>query len=487
MPPKNVYTSGSIGRTMLYTALAMLPGTLSISGYNIADTYFVGKLPGASPLAAMGYSFPVIMLLGCVFHGLAIGVMTNAAHSLGGNRHRRAAGIVGSGLALITLVSLLLSAAGIATVDVLFGRFGATGQTLGEVQKYMNTWYFGCFGAALSMTTNSLLIATGDSRMASVSMIGGMLVNVGLDPWFIFGGAGLPAMGISGAALATIISQFSVMVFNLALLHERHKLFNFEFIPRRKLFAAWRLTIRFAIPATLGMLVMPIGSFLLTGITGKFGDAAVAAVAASGRLEMVAFVFPMAIGMTLVPMVGQNFGARLYSRIRACQKFAMGFALIYLSLAGVFYVIFANSLVKIFASAQDVREIMVTAMRIIPWGFAGIEVHRFSGFFFTGCGRPSAAAWLNFLRIGVLMVPFSFLALHLNSLPGLFWARLSADLLAGGIGATATYFMLQRLPADGEPAPAHNLAFGVPRLLYQKFLHLFAFAQSDIDGKSTTQ
>ena len=94
---KAAYTTGPIGKTMLMTAFSMLAGTLAMSGYNIADTYFVGQL-GKIPLAAMGFTFPVIMLIGCVFRGLGVGVMTNAAQALGSGNNAKAGKLITSGL-----------------------------------------------------------------------------------------------------------------------------------------------------------------------------------------------------------------------------------------------------------------------------------------------------------------------------------------------------------------------------------------------------
>ena len=146
-----VYTRGSIQGTMLKTGFAMLAGTLAMSGYNIADTYFVGQL-GKSPLAAMGFTFPVIMLIGCLFRGLASGVMTTAAQALGSGRKNKATRLVTSGILLIFLVSIVLALLGMASSEWIFEQFGATGETLELVKGYMNIWYFGCATASLSMT-----------------------------------------------------------------------------------------------------------------------------------------------------------------------------------------------------------------------------------------------------------------------------------------------------------------------------------------------
>ncbi len=482
-----VFTRGSIGGTMVKTAFAMVAGTLAMSGYNIADTYFVGKLPGAEPMAAMGFTFPVIMLIGCVFHGLGIGVVTNSSQALGANKRAKAAGLISAGLLLILLVSVTIAILGMTTASGVFSLFGAKGHTLEMVKEYMNIWYFGCATAALAMAGNSILISIGTPRTASALMMAGMIINVILDPIFIFGFGFVPAMGIRGAAIATIISQCFSTVAMIILLYKVHRLLEFKAIPWKKLRKSWGTMIRFAIPATIGMLLMPIGSAIITKITSNFGDVAVAATAAAGRLEMVAFIFPMALGMSLLPMIGQNYGARLYGRIRQCRRFAMRFAFFYLLVMAVFYFIFARHLVAIFSDVPEVQELMVICMQIIPWGFAMIEIHRYSGFFFTGCGHPHAAAWLNSLRIVGLMIPFSFVALYFNSLAGLFWARLAADVLAGAVGWVFSRRMVNSLPEDGEPPPAKAVHRNLFDLIRHGRLLSIASAQADIDNRSSTQ
>ena len=171
--------------------------------------------------------------------------------------------------------------------------------------------------------------------------------------------------------------------------------------------------------------MMPIGSAVITRVTAVFGDAVVGAAAAAARVEAVAFIFPMAMGISLVPMIGQNYGARLYGRIRNIQRFSMRFAGIYLLVMAVVFCLMAPVISRWF-SPQDteVQRIMTMCLRIIPWGFAFIEIHRYGGFLFTGSGRPSVSAWLNGIRMLGLLVPLSLLSLCFDSVAMLFYARL---------------------------------------------------------------
>ena len=443
------YTSGSIRKGMCKTALAMIPATLALCGYNLADTYFVGRLPGVYPLAAMGFTLPVVMLIGCVFRGLTVGVMTTCAQSLGAQKQRRASRLVSGGILMILLISILFAVLGMAFSKPLFVLFGAEGETLRLTEAYMNIWFFGCATASLSMAGNDLLIACGDSRVASMSMILGLGINVVMDPLFIFGWHWIPAMGIAGAALATIIAQCIGTIIVMCVLHFRHRLLEFEWIPQDILLKSWLLMLKYAGPSILGMLMMPLGISVLTRITAEFGDVAVAAVSAAGRLEMAAFVVPMSLGMTLMPFVGQNYGARLYERICEGRRFSMRFALFFLTGAALLFTLFADQIVVCFKEDAEICRIMAQCLRSTSWGFAGVDIHRFAGFFYTGCGRPAAAAWLNAMRILGLLIPLSLIALYLNWLTGLFIARLAADVLSASIAYALVRRMTNRLSVTG--------------------------------------
>ena len=438
---------------MLKSACAMLAGTLAISGYNIVDTYFVGQL-GKIPLAAMGYTFPVIMIVGCIFFGVAAGIMTTTAQALGSDQKQRAARIVTSGLQMLVVVSICAGALGILVSPWIFRLMGTSAEAYPLTMEYMTIWYLGCVTGSLSMAGNKLLIGAGDSNMAAAMMVVGLVINAVLDPIFIFGWCGAPAMGIAGAALATVISQLISTILLLTLLRKKYHLVEFCFYRMREFVPLCRLIFRYAVPASIGMLMMPLSAFVVTWITARFGDAAVAAVAAASRLEGIAFIFPMALGIPMLSMVGQNYGAKLYARIRQCFRFSMNFAFFFLLGMAVLYFLFARYLVAFFSPDPDVQEIMKICLLIIPWGFGFVEIHRYSGFFYTGCDRPSISAWLSALRVVGLLLPLSFLSLYFRKVEYLFFARLIADIISGSVAWYLARRMVKRLPGmDGEDDP----------------------------------
>ena len=462
---------------MLKTAFAMLASTLAMSGYNIVDTYFVGQIGGAEPLAAMGFTFPVVMFIGCIFHGFGTGCMATMAQAVGRNDGEEAKRLVTAGLQILVFISIVLAVIGVITADHAFSAMGARGYTLELTKSYMNVWFIGCATSALNMEGNKLLVSAGYPRISSGMTILGMVINALLDPLMIFGGGtchhhilqhtpgwihplvdivmplfhGFAAQNVRGAAIATVISQMIASIIILFILYKAH-LLSFKPMKLRQLADAGRIIFRYAIPAILGMLLFPISNYVTTWITAKFGDAVVAGMSAAQKLEGVAFIFPMSFGITLMPLIAQNYGAKLYSRVRFAFKFAVSVAFIFLSIAAILLLVFAWRIVPYITPEPSVQEVMVKYMHIIPFGFAMLEITRFGGFALVGCGHPVQDTILKAVRILGIMIPLYLVVYFTHWQPGIYYARLLTDILGGIIFVTAAWRMISRLPADGEPA-----------------------------------
>lgn len=472
--PKAEYTQGNIAAIMLKTAVAMLASTLAMSGYNIVDTYFVGQIGGEAPLAAMGYTFPVVMLVGCFFHGFGTGCMATMAHAVGRGDMKDAAHLVTGGMQILVCLSVVIAIFGLSFSNFIFGTMGAQGHTLELTNSYMSVWFLGCVTSGITMEGNKILIAAGYPRVSSAMTILGMVINAILDPLFIFGGhachdflqAHLPqclhgilncvmalthsleADGIRGAATATVLSQMVSAAVILFILH-RARLLEFKFMPWTKFMEIARTITRYAVPAILGMLLFPISNYITTWITSKFGDTMVAGVGAATRLENVAFVLPMAFGITLMPIIAQNYGAKLYSRVKIAYKFAVSMAFLFLNVVAVILFFFGHNIAPLITPEVPVQEVMTTYMRIVPFGFFMLEITRFCGFALIGCGHPVQDTVVKAIRILLVMLPLHFVVLAMHWQTGIFVARLLTDLIGGAIFVFFAVRMLSKLPEDG--------------------------------------
>lgn len=431
--PASLLVRDGVRRTLFNMAFPMLAGTFAMTAYNLTDTWFVSRL-GTLPLAAMGYTFPVVMLLTCVAGGIGAGVTALVSHAIGRHAHEEAARVVTHGIVLIMSVSLVMTVAGYLSIDFVFARFGADDSTRPLVGEYMRTWYVGAVFMALPMLGNGILIATGDSKAASRFMILGTVLNAILDPIMIFGYCGCPAMGMRGAALATVIAQAISTAWLILLLRKKHRLLVFRKEGVGRYIATFGRILRLGIPSILSMMLMPVASGVITRLLSHFGSEAVAAAGAAGRIEMFAFVVPMALGISLTPFMSQNYGANRMDRVREAFVLGTRFALIYGGGIAALFFMGARWLAGIFSDDPAVGVYLVAYIRIISFGYGMMEVHRYCGFVLTGLHKPGQAALLNLIRVILLLIPLSCAGAYFYGVRGMFLGRLTADILAGCAG-----------------------------------------------------
>lgn len=423
----------STPKTIVKMAVPMLAGTFAINMYNLTNAWFVSRL-GTEALAAISFSFPVVMFLMFLTRGLGSGAVTLVAHALGGRDQKRAATIATHALILAVVFAFVMSSLGLLTVRYVFSRMGAGGEVLDMTVRYMNIWYMGAVVMVLQMVASDIIISTGNTKAVSSLMVGSTVVNVFLDMGLILGMFGLPKMGITGAALATIISQAAALSVALYILVKKMDLIDTSGLKPGLLFSSWIKITKFGIPSALGMILTPISSAVITILAAGYGNAAVAAIGVASRIEMFAFMIPMTVGMSLIPFAAQNYGADRVDRIRQARKGTMTFAVLYGIFIGLLFIIFANPLAGLFSNERDVIDILRLYIYITCMGYGMLEVHRYAGFIMTGMHEPLWASAINIIRVIVLLIPLSIAGNILFQLTGIFWGRLATDILAGLIG-----------------------------------------------------
>lgn len=431
-----------VGTTLFHMAFPLLAGTFAMNAYSLTDTWFVSRL-GTQPLAAMAFSLPVVALLSCVAAGIGNGVMTLVSHALGCSDHPGASKTVTHGAVLMLLISTTMAAAGYCSIDAVFSRLGADPPTRRMVGAYMRVWYLGAFSMAMPMMGNGILISAGDSRMAGRMMMLGPLLNLMLDPVMIFGYMGFPALGLRGAALATVISQVTATACMFLLLFKKHRLLAFGSWPLRDYLVSWKRIATFAVPNILSLILMPVSSTVITKLLGRFGNEAVAAAGAASRIEMFAFVIPMALGISLTPFVSQNYGAARLDRIRRAIRFSVSFALLYGGLVSILFFVCAPWLARAFSRDPKVVAFLVMYVRTISFGYGMMEVHRYCGFVLTGLHKPALTTTLNAVRVMGILIPSCLLGARLYGVRGVFVARLVTDLVSGTVGLTVARMVLR--------------------------------------------
>ncbi len=419
--------------------------------YNLANTWFVSRL-GTDALAAISFTFPVVMLLMFLTRGLGSGALTLVAHAIGGNDRARAATLTTHAIILAVLFAVVVSVLGLLTIEPLFMQLGASGETLRLVDSYMRIWYLGAVVMVLQIVTIDIIVSTGSTKVVSALMVGSTLLNVLLDMGLIFGRFGMPQMGIVGAALATLISQLAALLVAFYILAGKMRLIDTGSLKVEALFQSFKQIMRFGIPGALGMILTPISAAVIIKMVAAYGNPAVAAMGVASRIEMFAFMIPMSVGMSLIPFVAQNFGGGRLDRIRQARRFSMSFAVLYGVFIGLMFFVFAERMASLFSTEQAVIDVLCSFVYITCMGYGMLEVHRYAGFMITGAHYPLQASLLNIIRVAVLLIPLAVVSGHLFGLHGIFWSRLATDLICGMIGIWWSGRMLTRAEQTSKRA-----------------------------------
>jgi putative MATE family efflux protein len=291
-------TEGPVRPQLLKLAGFMAFGIIASLITTLADTYFVARL-GTQELAAMTFTFPVVLLVISVAIGFGTGVVSVISRTVGEGDQASVRALGTDSIVLGTILTAIISLIGYFTIDPLFRLLGAGEDVLPFIHDYMEIWYLGTVLQIIPQIGSSVMRAHGDARTPSTLMAYTAIVNTALDPILIFGWGPIPALGIEGAAWAGNIARlFFILAAAYVIQRGMHALAPLSFNSAR-LKKSWGRLLHIALPATATQLVQPLASGILTAIIASFGTAAVAAYGIASRIEIFVFIYIMAIGIAL--------------------------------------------------------------------------------------------------------------------------------------------------------------------------------------------
>jgi len=422
----NAILTGDINTTLKSMTVPVVFGMVMMMSFGLVDTFFVSLL-GTEALAAISFTFPVTFTVISLNIGLGIGTSAVIGKLRGAGSNEEAK-LFGSG-ALILAVAMvsLLALLGWLTIDQVFGYLNASPLLMPYIHDYMGLWYLSSPFLALPMAGNAVLRASGDTRTPSMIMALGGLLNAVLDPLFIFGYGPVPAMGIQGAALATLLAWMIGAVVILYILMVKRQLLLPRWLSWQELLSSSRTVLVIGLPAAGANMLTPIAGGVITAVVAGFGDTAVAAWGVGNRLESIACIVVLALSMSLPPFISQNMGARQLTRVaqayRTCLAFVMCWQLC------IFVVMWLSSplLATIFAQDPQVAILIQTLLAILPLGYGLQGVVILTNSSLNAMHHPMAALMLSVFSLFVFYVPFTDLASFWFGLTGLFWGAVVAN------------------------------------------------------------
>lgn len=418
-----------VGKLLIQMALPMMISMLVQALYNIVDSIFVGYI-SENALTAVSLAFPIQNLMIAVATGTGVGINALLSMRLGQKNQNAVNDTAMNGLFLSLCSTLLFIVLGLTIPELYFKSQTTDLEIIDYGVKYLRVCLIGSFGLFSGITFERLLQATGQTVNSMIAQLAGAITNIVLDPILIFGLLGCPAMGITGAALATVIGQFVTLFVSAYLNFKKNKeiVFNFKtFKPSKSVIAE---IYRVGIPSILLASIGSVMTYLMNLILGAFTMTAVAVFGVYFKLN--SFIFMPVFGMNnaLVPIIAYNYGARNRKRITGTLKRGVIIILCIMSFGTVLFELFPEFLLGLFNASPEMLEIGVPALRIIAIHFpvAAICIIFMSCFQALGMGITSMI--VSFVRQLVVLLPVAYLLSLTGVLSSVWWCFPVAEISA---------------------------------------------------------
>ena len=424
---ENFLGTQSIGPLLLRLAFPATIGMLVNALYNLVDTIFVGQSAGPLAIAGLGIAFPIQMLTSGFAQMFGVGSASIISRKLGEQDDHAAAHAAGNAFYLTFSTAVVITIVGLLFLKPLLQVFGATEDILPYAIDYMGIVFIGSAFISISMCSNNILRAEGKAKVAMTIMLIGTLMNLVLDPLFIFGFG----MGIRGAAIATVISQIASSLYAI-----RYFLKRKSSLPlRRESFRLSRVLIKETISLGIPTFIRQAGTSLLAltanNMLGLYGgDLAIATYGMLSKL-MVFFLMPIfGLVQGFQPIAGFNYGAKKSNRVKQVLYWAIGVTTI---MGTVFFTIIQllpYGLLSLFTHDEELLTISTPALRIVMIALPFIGIQTIGATFFQSIGKSIPALLLGLSRQFIILIPLVLIMPQFLGLQGVWFSFPIADILS---------------------------------------------------------
>ncbi len=402
-------------------ALPAMVGTLFQTLYNIVDTFFAGKI-SAEALAALSKSFPIYFIIIATSIGVTVAGTSLIGNSIGENNKNKTINYFTHIIYFAIIISILITFLGLFYSEKVFVLMGSSKEVTFLGLEYINVIYSGSFIFILVVALNSLLHAEGDTKTYRNVLILSFLLNIVLNPILIFGFLFIPAFGVKGIGIATIIAQSVSLIIILVkvLKNSRVKEITKDYLKPKLLF--FKNIFFQSMPITLSICGYALAAAIIFTYVGQSGEYAVAGYGAGTRIEQVVLLPILGINTAIISIISQNYGAKNFSRIKETYFTAIKYAFVIMVASGIIVFISANIITSVFSNDPEVIEYGKRYLKISAFALPAYPVFFLSNGFFMALKKSENAMISNLFRNVLNPIIVFYIAKYISaSFSTFFW------------------------------------------------------------------
>ena len=410
-----------IKKLIMTMSLPIMISMLVQALYNIVDSMFVARVSD-NALAAVSLCYPIQMIIVAVACGTAVGLNALLSRYLGQKKPKEANQVALHGILLAIVNWLIFAIIGIFFSEAFLRLFSTDQEIVAMGISYMKICTIFSFGVFMQITYERIMQSTGNTVYNMIIQGVGALVNIMLDPIFIFGMLGLPAMGVTGAAIATVIGQIVAMLLGIIITQTKIKEVQ---IHLREFHLELRMIkdmYRIAIPAILMQSIMSFMTVFMNMILVTFSELAVSAFSIYFKLQQFVFMAVNGMNNALIPIISYNFGAKKKQRILDSIHFSLIVACVIMIAGTIIFQCFPQQLMYLFDANEEMMNIGVPALRIISLSFIFAGISLVLSAVFQSVDHANKSLMITLLRQMVLLLPIVYLLANQFGLNALWWA-----------------------------------------------------------------
>lgn len=446
---------GNIGKELWSVAWPMMLSMFFYTLYNFVDAYWVSKL-SAEAIAAVSISQITLFVMISLGFGLIVGSGVIMAMHIGAGNKPEAERVLGQSFVLSAILAAFFTIVALTFKEPFLIASGATGDIFKPAMDYYTITAGGSILMFTLMTIMFAFNSQGDTSTLTKLFAVSTGINLILDPLLIFGWGPIPALNISGAAVATLISQFVFIVIALRSLSSDHRKVRFHFKNLTFKWQSVKKVLDIGFPASLTQVIFPIGLALVTKIvSNSFQEAGAIAFSLGFRIEFFAYLPAGGFGFAAMAMIGQNLGAKNLERAKASFRKALKYGFLGAAGLGLVAALFANPLIKVFTEDPQVISYASTYMYTVALSYGFLAALMIEATSFQSIGKSWPGFWIFLLRIGFITIPLSYLFTTVLNYPIIsVWIAL---VLGNIIAAIVGYFWINRElnKIDLDKVPVH--------------------------------